>query len=358
MLKFTCKKCNKEFEKKHHLKNHLNKKFPCIQNIILFHDIPENSKKVDKIDENEENIIKNENSNNIFCNYCNKNFSTVFNLNKHIKDRCKVKKLQDEEKENIFKILLLKEEELKLQKEQIDKLTKMNFDLNNKINKLIDKVSIQNINKGVINNINNINNIVINQDKLCKFGTEDIKLIDNKLFNNVTNKMGKEIIIECAKNIYNNLSKNKTMHISDLSRKKCMIWDGNGWNLISMNKAIVTVEEQIRKYFNYNENNYEKLKDPKYKKDFDIRIKKYYKMYYDDYEIDDKDEPSQERIAEFQKIVNDGLIQYFYNITDDVKNNYCNIITKIKDDKLFNNNIEYIPIKKRGRPKKIIEIKN
>ena len=352
MLKFTCVKCNKEFDKKHHLENHLNKKYPCIQNSNLFLVIPENSKKIDKIDENDE---KNENSNNIFCNFCNKNFSTVFNLNKHIKDRCKVKKLQDEEKENIFKILLLKEEELKLQKEQIDKLTVMNFELNNKINKLIDKVSIQNINKGVINNINNINNIVITQEKLCKFGTEDIKLIDNKLFNNVTNKMGKEIIIECAKNIYNNLSKNKTMHISDLSRKKCMIWDGTGWNLISMNKAIVTVEEQIRKYFNYNENNYERLKDPKYKKDFDIRIKKYYKMYYDDYDIGDKTEPNPERIAEFQKIVNDGLIQYFYNITDDVKNNYNNILVKIKDDKLFNNQIENILIKKRrGRPKKII----
>jgi hypothetical protein len=354
MLKFTCVKCNKEFGKKHHLENHANKKYPCQEPLkplpITPEKLPENDKneeKANKIDENIENL-------NLSCEFCGIFFNRKDNLNRHIKDRCKVKKLQDEEKENIFKILLLKEEELKLQKEQIDKLTVMNFELNNKINKLIDKVSIQNINKGVINNINNINNIVITQEKLCKFGTEDIKLIDNKLFNNVTNKMGKEIIIECAKNIYNNLSKNKTMHISDLSRKKCMIWDGTGWNLISMNKAIVTVEEQIRKYFNYNENNYERLKDPKYKKDFDIRIKKYYKMYYDDYDLDDKTEPNPERIAEFQKIVNDGLIQYFYNITDDVKNNYNNILVKMKDDKLFNNQIENILIKKRrGRPKKI-----
>ena len=221
MVLYNCPTCHKLFKKKYNFEMHTYKKFPCeeppkllLQPLENLQKNDKNEENINKINKNEENINKinknDENNENLSCEFCGIFFNRKDNLNRHIKDRCKVKKLQDEEKENIFKILLLKEEELKLQKEQIDKLTKMNFDLNNKINKLIDKVSIQNINKGVINNINNINNIVINQDKLCKFGTEDIKLIDNKLFNNVTNKMGKEIIIECAKNIYNNLSKNKT----------------------------------------------------------------------------------------------------------------------------------------------------
>jgi hypothetical protein len=286
---------------------------------------------------------------------------------------CKVKKIQDEEKENIFKILLAKDEENKELKESnkelkeyIKRITDMNLDLNNKVNKLIEKISIGNINKGVINNntntnnINNINNnnIIITTDQLCNFGSEDIKLIDPNLFKNLNGKFGKEIFLECAKNIFNTLSKNKTLYFSDLSREKAMAWNNGKWNLIPMDKAINTINDQIRAYFKHNEGNYERLKIPEVKKHYDETIKKYYKMYYQEYDKTDRYEPAQSRLDEFNRVVLNGLKEFFYNIKEDVKNNYDQIQKKILDLNLLNK-IEYKPEKKpRGRPKKVIEPTN
>ena len=247
-------------------------------------------------------------------------------------------------------------------KEYIKNISNINLDLNNKVNKLIEKISIGNINKGVINNntnnINNINNIIITTDQLCNFGSEDIKLIDTKLFSNINGKIGKHIFIECAKNIFNNLSKNKTLYFSDLSREKAMAWDKGQWNLIPMDKAINTINDQIRAYFKHNESNYERLKIPEVKKNYDETIKKYYKMYYQEYDKTDRFEPAQSRLDEFNRVVLNGLKEFFYNIKDDVKNNYEQIQKKIMDANLLNK-IEYIPEKKqRGRPKKVIEQTN
>jgi uncharacterized C2H2 Zn-finger protein len=360
-------KCKKEFKKKSHYLDHLNKKFSCIKNPEILFDTPE---KLPKKTENEEKINKiienNENNEilNLNCQFCGIIFNRKDNLNRHIKDRCKVKKLQDEEKENIFKILLAKDEQNKKQeseikelKEYIKNITNMNLDLNNKVNKLIEKISIGNINKGVINNnTNNINNnIIITTDQLCNFGFEDIKQIDTQLFKNLNGKFGKEIFIECAKNIFNTLSKNKTLYFSDLSREKAMAWDKGQWNLIPMDKAINTINDQIRAYFKHNESNYERLKIPEVKKNYDETIKKYYKMYYQEYDKTDRYEPPQSRLDEFNRVVLNGLKEFFYNIKEDVKNNYEQIQKKILDSNLLNK-IEYIPEKKpRGRPKKVIE---
>ena len=384
MVNHICIKCKKEFKKKSHYLDHINKKFSCIKTPEILFDTPEklpkkteneekinkiieNVEKINKIIENEEKIIENNEILNLNCQFCGIIFNRKDNLNRHIKDRCKVKKLQDEEKENIFKILLAKDEQNKKQeseikelKEYIKNITNMNLDLNNKVNKLIEKISIGNINKGVINNnnnnINNINNnIIITTDQLCNFGSEDIKLIDTQLFKNLNGKFGKEIFLECAKNIYNTLSKNKTLYFSDLSREKAMAWNNGKWNLIPMDKAINTINDQIRAYFKHNESNYERLKIPEVKKNYDETIKKYYKMYYQEYDKNDKYEPPQSRLDEFNRVVLNGLKEFFYNIKEDVKNNYEQIQKKILDSNLLNK-IEYIPEKKpRGRPKKVIE---
>jgi hypothetical protein len=374
MVQYICNICNKEFVRKKDLEYHqIHKKKPCRVNNILIQNNPDESKIIQNKEIFNQNNQNKENNKNFSCNFCNKIFFNNSNLNKHLKNNsCKVKKLQDEEKENIFKILLAKDEELKTQKEfnknleennkelkeYIKNITNMNLDLNNKVNKLIEKISVGNINKGVINNnnnnINNINNIIITTDQLCNFGSEDIKQIDSKLFKNLNGKFGKEIFLECAKNIYNNLSKNKTLYFSDLSREKAMAWDNGKWNLIPMNKAINTINDQIRAYFKHNEENYERLKIPEVKKHYDETIKKYYKMYYQEYDKTDKFEPAQSRLDEFNRVVLNGLKEFFYNIKEDVKNNYDQIQKKILDSNLLKK-IEYKPEKKpRGRPKKVI----
>jgi hypothetical protein len=119
MVIYTCEKCFKEFNRKCNYLEHLNKKKPCEQNITnsqKFPDIQKNSEIFLNLQKNSEIFEKNLN-NNIFCNFCNKTFSTIFNLNKHYKFNCKIKKIKEEEeekdKENIFKLLLAKDEEIK-----------------------------------------------------------------------------------------------------------------------------------------------------------------------------------------------------------------------------------------------------
>lgn len=402
MVNYICGICEKKFKKKSHWIDHTeNKKKPCQQKPIVIQNNPNESILIQNSGFNEvsqDDIrpkrleIKNTSSqsddksvlkvinmvnlvDNISCEHCGKNFYNNANLNKHLRNNsCKVKKLQDQEKENIFKILLAKDEEIKELiefnkkteennrelKQYIGKLTDMNLDLNNKINKLIEKVSVQNINKGVINNINNvnnvnnINNIIITQDKLVNFGSEDIKQIDNNLFRNLQGKIGKYVFIECAKNIYNNQSKNKTLYFSDLSREKAMAFLDGKFQLIPMDKALNTVNDQIRKYIKHNEAFYsERLKIPEVKKNYEEGIKKWFKMYYNEYDDNDRFEPPQERIEEFNKVVENGLKEFFFNIKDDVKNNYNNILQEAQNDTLYK--LDYKDKNKsRGRPKKVI----
>ena len=136
MVVHICLKCKKEFNKKSMYIAHINKKFDCTpinKNSEIFPDVKKNSEifQEKEIFYKEENLeINNENINYIYCNLCNKTFSTVFNLNKHCKFNCKVKKLKDEEKENIFKILLAKDEEIKKKDED----NKRKEEESNKIN--------------------------------------------------------------------------------------------------------------------------------------------------------------------------------------------------------------------------------
>lgn len=394
MVLYKCNNCLKEFDKKDNFIKHTErKKKPCRQNITLIQNNPFESILIQKSrlnlisDKNDNKFIENMmNIDNIVnidnllleddftCEYCGKTFYNNANLHKHIRNNsCKVKKLQDQEKENIFKILLAKDEEIKELieynkkteennkelKEYIKKLTDMNLDLNHKVSKLIEKVTVQNINKGIINNninnnINNFNNIIISANKLVNFGTEDVKQIDNELFKNLQGKIGKYVFIECAKNIYNNDSKNKTLYFSDLSREKAMAFLDGKFQLIPMDKAINTVNDQIRKYIKHNEVFYnERLKIPEVKKNYEEGIKKWFKMYYSEYDENDRYEPSPERIEEFNKVVQNGLKEFFFNIKDNVKNNHNNILQEIQNDSLFKK-IDFKQEKKlRGRPKKI-----
>ena len=123
MVLYTCENCLKEFTKKSNYLQHIeNKKKPCevkIKKTEKILDIPINFEILKNIPKNSEivennsnfNIINTEINNNI-CKYCLKNFSTTFNLNKHLKNSCKVKKLNEEKKEDIFNKLIEKEEKM------------------------------------------------------------------------------------------------------------------------------------------------------------------------------------------------------------------------------------------------------
>ena len=385
MVKYTCEKCNKEFTKKCHYLTHLNKKKSCEQNIkdsvlipcqsIL---IPNQSVLIPKIIENNDTVSK------LCCKFCNKMFYSKSNLTKHINNNnCKIKKLKEEEeekdKENIFKLLLEKDEEMKKKDEEIKKnneenkknnkkleennkkledyvkkLTDMNIELNNKVGKLLEKISVNNINNITNNNITTNNNIInISQEKLVNFGEENVKDIELKLFSNCFNKFGKFIFEASAKNIWYDKPKNKNFYISDLSRDKAMTYKNGQFYLTPINTVLTTINQQLYKYFKHNIDEIKKTGNKKLMEKVEKEIIQSYKMYFNAFDDKDRFIPTDERLEEFTGVINKHLTKFFSSVKKDIISNYDQIKNDVLNDNLLKQ-IEYEPPKKgRGRPKKI-----
>jgi len=165
MVKRQCRKCKAIFARKSHYDYHINRKYDCTPDAIYLDDtndetntnlekfqnipfcseiVPNYSKTIqtnpnEKFKENNLNTTE-ANTNNLSCGFCSKNYSTKTNLNKHLKI-CKLKKENDNEKENVFKLLLEKDKENKENKARIEKLEKQNHLLMEKIDNLIPKTN-------------------------------------------------------------------------------------------------------------------------------------------------------------------------------------------------------------------------
>ncbi len=284
MVIYTCPTCNKEFNRKCNFIDHTeNKKKPCKPKnpkySEIFPTIPKHSKNPNSNEDSEikESFINKDNKDNKdnICEYCDKKFSTGFNLNKHIKYNCKIKKSQDEEKKlqsnqlDEFKKLILEQskqiEELKKQKtnniiinNNTDNITKKElYDINKNLKKLEDMVPIteKKINNQLINIIidkeKQIDELVNNKkdDNLVSINNQDKdKIIVSKPLNLIINnevivyresdkyinatqlcKAGgkkfshwfsldstKELINELGKNIYNSNVQNNTLEKSNI----------------------------------------------------------------------------------------------------------------------------------------------
>jgi len=390
MVVHTCLKCNKEFNRKSMYIAHINKKFDCSpikkdsvlipSNLIL---IPNQSVLIPKNSEINNTINK------LCCKFCNKIFYSKSNLTKHLNNNnCKVKKLREEEeekdKENIFKLLLAKDEQIKKIEEEnkkkdeeikknneenkknmnkleesnkklenyVKKLTDMNIDLNNKVGKLLEKMSVNNITN---NNITTNNNIInISPNKLVNFGEEDVKEIEFKLFNKCFGKFGKHIFEEASKNIWFNDSKNKNFYISDLSRSKAMVYKNGQFHITPLFTVLTTLNQQLYKYFKHNIEEIKKTGDKKLMEKVEKEIITSYKKFFNAYDKDiDKFIPDSEQLEEFSKVVNDHLSKFFNSVKKDIISNYEQIKNDVLNDNILKQ-IEYeAPVKKRGRPKKV-----
>ena len=84
------------------------------------------------------------------CKYCLKQFKYKQGMYRHIKYTCKQNK--DEDFKELARLMNEKEKQLKVQGSQLEKMQKQ-------IDKLTNKLQIQNINNGTINNSNNVVNI-------------------------------------------------------------------------------------------------------------------------------------------------------------------------------------------------------
>ncbi len=403
MVKYTCKICFKEFNKKDdYIKHTERRKKPCQPkeriNIDLFANIPKNipnipnipnvlkllelSKNSNKFDTFEKNEILNEQQIYYNCNYCMKNFSTKFNLNKHIKNSCKVRKLDENKKEEIFNNLIEKEEKfnlllqnfqvlqesnLNLQKSNIDlqenykhsienykniqennnKLIESNKNLQKQIKELENKlkesnktydekiknVITKNINSNNTINNNTVNNIIIPSNKLVNFGKEDLSKIDyitilKTIFNPFIG--GVKLYEELLKLIHFNpkFPEYQNIYMSDRNREKYMAYEDSDWKLSE--SSYNTIMEQINSLKELNEDKFDEILE----QEKHIYKNAASKLYRDINKYFTEDENGK-RNTEFMKIVDTKLKTTLYNNSDIPKNNF----KKIKDEILANKTI-------------------
>jgi hypothetical protein len=413
MVKYKCNICGKEFNQKCHFLNHTEKrKKSCLteklDTDIPFQNVPKCSKTFQNVPSTSENIEKNigieiksddveilnsyydkkeyvnttdDNNNNfldenvkcqmnsieteIICKYCFRIFSRMPNLNKHLKNNCKVKKQQEDEKEDIFKRLLLQENMLKQKDEQINKLISQNGVLINKINVLeekVDKISknnnsgkqivlskqenndtkgssmlnttnISNSNISTSNTTNTNNGVIFN---LVNYGKEDLNKIDTKHFiNNIVknNKAsGVKIPEEILKLIHFNpdYPELNNIYISDINREKCMVWDDGMWKLTTDDKIPEVIDkvvkysydkqDELREKYSNNKPFIERLNViNKYTKLNDVQ---YVDLLKEDQELNDVDNNDEiKRCDDFQKKTYETFKTTMYNEGLKIKKN-------------------------------------
>ena len=400
MVEHNCPNCNSKFNKKSRLVEHMNKKNQCMLLCVEKKNIQDdfyeltnahkNSQMLTKEKSNQDNEYNNEYNNGYAsehnnehnneynnecnndipcCRYCLKKFSKNSNLTRHLKDYCKVKKQHDEEKEDIFKRLLLQEELLKEKDAQIHKLISQNDVLINKICVLEEKVDkISNISKSVgnskktINNTTNVSNSNSNNTtnntlntsntsntnngiivQLVNYGKEDLDKIDIKHFiNNIVknNKVcGVKIPEEILKLIHFNPAypELNNIYISDINREKCMIYDDGMWKLSPDDKIPEVIEKVVS--FSYDKENElrEKYSNNKPLMDRLNTINKYTKFNDNEYLETLKEEQEEEqannkdeikRCEDFQKKTYDTFKTTMYNEGQKIKKQNKSISNK------------------------------
>jgi hypothetical protein len=229
-----CIFCNKIFCSKKHLCDHL-----------------KNCKtKIDK--ENE--VENNHNLRNKYeCNYCHNIFTRSDSLNKHISERCKIKKQQDQEKEDLMTRLIKEKEDQKKEMNEIKKLLenkdKEMVNKNNQIEEIMKKMEnieklIQNKNTKIVNNSNNtansnntvcgnkIQNNIHNEFKIIAYGKEDLSHLKDKDYKMILNK-GFKSVPELMESIHFNKNKpeNHNIYISNLRDNHVLVYNGTEWQL-------------------------------------------------------------------------------------------------------------------------------
>ena len=177
------------------------------------------------------------------CKYCNRAFSNKYILKRHINYRCKVIKSIYRNKEELYQKLLSK---MKTMEEQNKKLTNKLIVITNMDN----SININN-NKNSNNTINNINLVVFGNEDMESIGIDQIKKILNKGFMSVP-QLTSEI------HFNKNLPQFHNVYISNNRDKYAMVFNGSNWNLQEKQPIIDQLIEDKQDFLL---EKYEELKD-------------------------------------------------------------------------------------------------
>ncbi len=357
MVNYTCEICSKNFNRKSNFDYHINnKKKPCQ---IIPHkttqnhttptqnhttptqtNIKQNNKQEDQklvvniIQKPIKNIQDSQKEKKTIhhCAYCSLGFTRKDALKRHIDKYCKVKILDNEHKEKTFELLIKENQDIKKELEEIKK----------QMEKQINKVQTQNINKGHITN----NNIIIPQAKLADFGSEDYEKINLKKILNSIKDSGVNGIINCFNDIHYNeeIPQYKNVFITDKSRDKGMVYEGGQWRVKTIKYIVGEIITHIERYIRIIEKRirtgqYKDMIDPEdpdkkkklnikeFKETMEQRLKKYILRYYGD---DEETTPTDSK--KFYNMVMKYVSNRLFDIKDNVYRHYEKVIEDINKD--------------------------
>jgi uncharacterized C2H2 Zn-finger protein len=233
MIEYKCIRCNKIFKKKPDYTRHTNRKILCKSTNSNL--IPKQSKTLLNHSQILSNNLQILPKNDLKCNYCDKSFNQSYNINRHIKNYCKMKKENDNEKLTIFNNLL---EEMNQLKQKLDKQEQKLTEQEQKNNKLQEELtSFKKMSKNnIVNSNNNSNNKITNNTtnniQLIAFGKETMDKIDKKDILKALKK-GYYSTVELTDQMHFNpkIPEHHNIYIPNLKDKYTMIYDGSKWNL-------------------------------------------------------------------------------------------------------------------------------
>ena len=251
MNNYYCECCNYDAKVKSSFDKHLRTK----KHIKRFQDVSKMYPNVSTMYPNVSKMYPNvskmfpetqENPSKVFqCKYCNKIFKYSQGLSKHIKYTCKENK--DEDLKELVRLLNeqnnIKDKELKEMKETTEKQLEL---MNKQIDKLTNKLQIQQINNSNTNT-NSHNNIVNYNVQLLNYDKTD--------YSHLTEKDYFKCIIDCNHCVKTLIEKvhfndekpeNKNIYISNIKNKFVMLYKNNKWQLVNR-------KDQIDDLYEYNE---------------------------------------------------------------------------------------------------------
>ena len=269
MVNYKCPRCGYETHIKTIYARHLGRKVICkpiISNNNLIDEyfkykiidkIPDTQNTTKKPQKNtkytNESTKIPQNTTKLVCEHCNKTYSRIDSLNRHLK-KCTEKKNDDEEKQNLINLIEVLNKQIEEQKKEKEEYKIELAKRNSQIDELIKKAGI---------NIGTQNNIQQNIKILAYNNTDVSHLTDNDYLKCL--KHSNFCIPHLIEKIHFNPKKpeNHNIYISNLKNNYVMIYNGNKWmlndreesiqNLIDEKESIIEqkLEEWIENGKNY-----------------------------------------------------------------------------------------------------------
>lgn len=240
-MEFECMKCGRIFKRKLNLERHVNKIYPC-DNIIK-----ELLVKDDEI--NEDDIAAS--LNNKECNYCKRIFTRKSDLQRHLRNNCKVlKEKNDKSKQVYIELQNVKDKYHKMEKEI--NILKKKDNLMEQIEKENEylKDELENLKSQLVNQNGN-NNTINNNITIVAHGSEDL----NRVYKN-----DKEIIFLlkkgwlsprhsiCKTHFNRKYPEYHNIYLPDTKNKYTVVYDGKKYVMKNTNEIISELYDQHIEY--------------------------------------------------------------------------------------------------------------